>query len=54
VSQAGKPLVERLVRIGINNPINAQVLEGLQAGDYVVSAHSMPRMDSGPRKALGG
>lgn len=51
--QAGKSPVERLVKIGVKNVVNAHVLEGLQAGDYVVSAHSMPGMNGGSRNASG-
>lgn len=48
--QKGPPR-ERKVRIGINNKVDAQVLEGLQAGELVVTGSaSGPQQDQGPMR----
>lgn len=38
----GGRIAERVVRIGLNNRVRAQVLEGLKAGDQVVTSEAAP------------
>ncbi|MOA51945.1 Macrolide export protein MacA [compost metagenome] len=38
----------RQVKIGMNNNVQAQVLEGLEVGDRVVSADSAPAVGAAP------
>ncbi len=42
VMEAGGHIADRVVRIGLNNRVRAQVLEGLKAGEQVVTSEAAP------------
>jgi len=49
VLENGRP-VDRQVRIGLNNRVRAQVLEGLKAGELVITSEAAPPGAEAPRR----
>ncbi|MEO8938023.1 MAG: efflux RND transporter periplasmic adaptor subunit [Burkholderiaceae bacterium] len=47
--KVGDRIEDRLVKIGLNNRVQAQVLDGLQAGDLVVTSEAAPPVTPGIR-----